>query len=146
MCSYFQTFGYVLDLSFITTLTILYEITFKIFMFEFSYLHDFVWIWLAKQIIHFILIHSDEKLLQSQMYKFRPDGDILYPSYATSCNNTAKIQTDNDIQMICNEFQILPAEKIIERHFVHGNNSSMRLKRLLAVQFHISKFEYFHLS
>ena len=77
---------------------------------------------------------------------FRPDGDILYPSYATSCNTTTKIQNDNDIQTLCNEFRILPAEKIIERHFVHGSNSSMRVKRILAVQFHISKFEYMHLS
>ena len=57
-----------------------------------------------------------------------------------------KIQNDNDIQALCDEFRFLQVQKIIERHFVHGSNSSMRVKRILAVQFHISEFEYLHLS
>ena len=70
---------------------------------------------------------------------FRPQGDILYPSRATACNQTQRIRTTNDIASLLNEFKVLPVEHIIQKHFVNESSSGMSLQNLLALEIYVTK-------
>ena len=75
-------------------------------------------------------------------YLFRPDGDILYPSHATSCNQTRQINNMKDIEALKDEFRILPVENIIGRHFINESTSGMQMRNMLALELYVSKYKF----
>ena len=76
------------------------------------------------------------------MFVFRPQGDILFPSRATASNKVQKIRTTKDIELLLDEFKILPAEGIIQKHFINESSSGMSLQNLLALEIYISKHPF----
>ena len=74
-------------------------------------------------------------------YFFR-DADILFPSHSTSCNEKRKILHTDDVDDLVSEFAVAPNEKIIQKHFVNGASSGLKLQRILAVELYISKYDF----
>ena len=72
----------------------------------------------------------------------RPNGDILYPSRATSCNKIQTIKNSNDIDTLIDEFKLLPVERIIQKHFVNESNSGMTMQNMLALELYITKYPF----
>ena len=48
----------------------------------------------------------------------------------------------DDVDELISEFAIMPFEKIIGKHFVHGSASGLRIQSLLAVEVYISKYDF----
>ena len=69
----------------------------------------------------------------------RPQGDILFPSRATACNETQRIRSTEDIENLLNEFKVLPVENIIQKHFVNESSSGMTMRNLLALEMYLTK-------
>ena len=52
----------------------------------------------------------------------------------------------NDIDELVSEFAMIPYEQIIQRHFINGSSSGIRIQNLLAVEFYISKYDFASVS
>ena len=74
-------------------------------------------------------------------YFFR-DADILFPSHSTSCNQKRKIMNTDDVDDLVSEFAVAPNEQILQKHFVNGASSGLKLQRILAVELYISKYDF----
>ena len=68
--------------------------------------------------------------------------DLLFPSHATSFNNKRKIWDTNDIEDLVSELAIHPNEDIIQKHFINGAVSNIRIQKLLAIELYISKYDF----
>ena len=52
----------------------------------------------------------------------------------------------NDIDELVSEFAMIPYEQIIQRHFINGSSSGIRIQNLLAIEFYISKYDFASVS
>ena len=76
------------------------------------------------------------------MFKYFFRTDLLFPSHATSCNEKRKIWDTNDIEDLVSELAIIPNEQIIQKHFINGGASGVRIQKLLAIEMYISKYDF----
>ena len=53
-----------------------------------------------------------------------------------------KIVDTDDVEELVSEFAVPPFEKILQKHFVHGSGSGLRIKALLAAEIYISKYDF----
>ena len=52
----------------------------------------------------------------------------------------------SDVEELVSEFSMIPYEKIIQKHFINGSSSGVRIQNLLAVEFYISKYDFASVS
>ena len=52
----------------------------------------------------------------------------------------------NDVEKLVSEFAMIPYEQIVQRHFINGSSSGIRIQNLLAIEFYISKYDFASVS